>query len=130
MISPKLRSKGNGKDSYEKGPDLDTKIGKYFINRKVKKMTKKDAALAANYYPSNTYSIERTKTFKALEQKYYKDELLKKISVSEIAEEQKKVILQDRDLGAKNVAIKQALQKIEPDDTPGSEDDKVIIVLK
>ena len=59
-----------------------------------------------------------------------KDELLKKISISDIAEEQKKVILQDRDLGAKNVAIKQALSKIEPDDTPGNEDDKVIIVLR
>ena len=120
----------SGKKTYVKGADLDTKAGKYFVNRKVKKLTKKDAAIAAGYYPTNTYSIERSKTYKALEEKYYKTELLKKIALSDIADEQIKVIRQDKDLGAKNVAIKQALSKIEPDEIQGGEDDKVVILLQ
>lgn len=114
---------------YIKKPDLNTRVGKYFL-AKQKGMTKKDAQIVAGFSDvQHPDRIEKTQTYKAIEQVYYADELLKLISKEDIAKEQVKVIIQDRDLSAKNNAIKQALEKVEPEDQKAVED-RVVVVLR
>ena len=112
-----------------KKPDLDTKIGKYFV-AKTQGKNKTEASKVAGY-PTAFHStrIEATKTYQALEKAYFKDELLKRISLGEIADEQIKNIVQDQDKGAKNKAIEMALNRIEPQDALMGEEDNVTITL-
>lgn len=114
---------------YKKKADLNTKIGKYFMAKQAGK-TKKEAQIVAGFgTPTHATRIENTETYKAIEQTYYADEMLKQISKEQIAKEQVKVILQDRDLSAKNAAIKQTLEKIEPEDQKAPEE-RVVVVLR
>jgi hypothetical protein len=110
---------------------LETRTGKYFMARSSGK-TKKDSALEAGYPMSTALhsaaKIEENQEFKYL-QNHYKDSLLDKISLDELAEEHIKTIRQDRDLGAKNTALKMALDKIEPNATPSEDDNKVLVIL-
>lgn len=109
--------------------NLDTKVGKYFVAR-TKGMKKGEAALAAGYADvMHTPQIEKSKTFKELEKMYFKDALLMKISMPELAKEMTKVIRQDDDLGAKNTAMKMALDKIEPETRMAGDDNRVLVVL-
>ena len=110
--------------------DLDSRIGKYFLNRQ-KGMRKGEAQLKAGF-PDTMHAsrIEKTKTYKEIEKVYYKDALLAKIDIAGIAEEHLKNILQDKDRGAKNMAIKMALDKIEPEAKQERDDDKVMIILR
>jgi len=96
-----------------KKPDINSRIGKYFIARNQGK-TKTEASITAGY-PSPTHStrIEQTRTYQAIKQ-YYRDELLRQITLQDIAKEQIKNILQDSDRSAKNKAIEMALNRIEP----------------
>lgn len=113
-----------------KKADLNTRIGKYYINRQ-KGMNKKESQLAAGFAdPMHPTRIEATKTYKAIEQRYYKDELLKQISLTDIATEQIKNIMQDNDRGAKNKAIEMALDRIEPESGGAEIEEKVVILLK
>ena len=114
----------------EKKADLNTRVGKYFI-AKQKGLNKSEASIVAGY-PTTTHTtrIEQSKAYQAIERLYYKDELLNKITLGQIADEQIKNILQDKDKGAKNKAIELALSKIEPNEILDDADERVIIVLK
>ena len=108
---------------------LSGKPAKYFMNRQ-KGMNKKDAAVAAGYTDNNNQSkIELSKTYQTIE-KSYKNVLIEKVTMEQIADEHKKNIMQDQDKGAKNAAIKMALDKIEPEAPPGDDDDKVMVILR
>lgn len=108
---------------------LNGKPAKYFLNRQ-KGMNKKDAAVAAGYTDNNNQTkIEQSDTYQAIE-KHYKNALLDKVSLDDIAEEHIKNIKQDKDRGAKNVAIKMALEKIEPEAKRDDDDDRVMVILR
>jgi|GEM_PF-2332862 len=113
----------------EKKPDLNTKVGKYFVARQQGK-NKSEASLIAGYSsPTHSTRIEQTKTYQVI-QKYFKEEFLQQSSVEELATELLKNIRQDIDKGAKNKAIELALNRIEPEKIQEDQDDKVIVVLK
>ncbi|MFZ2484411.1 MAG: hypothetical protein WAW81_00480, partial [Minisyncoccia bacterium] len=93
-----------------KKADLNSKVGKYFLARN-KGLNKSKAALEAGYAsPTHTTRTEETQSYQNLVL-CYKDELLKHITLEEIAEVQAKTIRQERDLGARNTAIKEALHR-------------------
>lgn len=113
-----------------KKPDLTSRIGKYYIARQ-KGLNKKQSQIVAGFAdPMHPTRIEATKTYKAIEQHYYKDEILKKITLADIANEQIKNILQDQDKGAKNKAIEMALDRIEPSDSAPEVEEKIVVLLK
>ena len=119
------------KDIKEQLPDLlNTRTGRYFVARQTHKTTKKEAAIIAGYPDgSNVGKIEDSKRYKQLEQVFFKDELLKQISLQTIAEELIKNISQDQDKGAKNKAIELALSKIE-DKIKEESEEKVLVILR
>ena len=117
------------KTKKEKKTDLNTRVGKYFI-AKQNGSSKTEASIIAGYpSPTHTTRIEQSGAYRAIEKLYYKDELLKQITLRQIAEEQIKNIIQDSDKGAKNKAIEMALNRLEPNEMPSDENDGVIIVL-
>lgn len=113
--------------------DNRARIVKYVINR-AKGLNKSESALSAGY-PSATHTtaIEKTDTYKEVVKTYFKDVLNTEAGgtiLSELARELLKVVRQDDDLGAKNAAIKTALEKLEPEDAPEEENDRVVVVLR
>jgi len=113
-----------------KKPDLESKIGKYFIARKQGKTGREAQEIAGYAVPTHADQIEKSRTFQELEKVYYKDEVLKKLTMSQIADEHIKNIIQDEDKGAKNKAIEMALNRIEPDTASREDNDKVLVILK
>lgn len=111
-------------------PGPETRVAKYHMAVR-SGMTKAKAAEVAGYScPNQTTVIEKSKGFQKL-QEYYKDELLKRVSLGQIADEHAKVIVQDNEMGPKLAAIKIAMDKIEPPDKDlGDDDDRVFVVLK
>jgi hypothetical protein len=108
----------------------NTRVGKYLVNRK-KGMNKKDSAISAGYPDgSNVSKIENSKSFQLLEQKFFKDEIMEQITLKGIAFELVKNINQDEDKGAKNNAIKIALDKLEPPEKEDKGTDQLIVILK
>ena len=111
-----------------KKPSLNNRPGKYFINRTKGHNKTESARLAGYLSPSkNTGKIERTQQYQKIIA-YYKDTLLDKISLAEIADEHIKNIIQDVDRGAKNKAIEMALHKIEPEVRGGDGEHEMILV--
>lgn len=112
--------------------DLNAKPVKYFLNRK-KGFNKKQSALKAGYTEAvaikQTSKIEDTLAYKEA-RVYFKDEFLNQITMQEIASELRKNVIQDEDRGAKNAAIKIALDKLEPEDSQEKEPDRVIVILQ
>lgn len=107
---------------------MKSKPYKYFIAR-TKGKNKKQSALEAGYADGQHITqIERGVGFQEVKE-YFKDVLIGKIKVSEIADELVKNIVQDTDRGAKNKAIEIALGKIEPEKVMEQED-KVIVILQ
>lgn len=92
--------------------------------------TPREAALAVGANPLNASHIMQSQNYQALEKSTYKEEILKYISMAQIAEEHIKVIKQDKDLGAKNTAIKMAYEKIEPEGVVSNEKEKILVILK
>ena len=113
----------------KKNINMDTKVAKYFVARRIKGMGKVKAAQAAGISKENTTNYERMPTFQALEERY-KDKLLKHIGLDETAQEHVKVIKQDKDLGAKLNAIKFFAERVEPEQNTSEDDDKMIVVLR
>ena len=108
---------------------MDTKPGKYFLERK-KGKTKKESALSAGYADGqHTSLIENTVTYKEIVRSY-KDELLDVISLREIAEAHVDNIKQDKDRGARNKAIEMAYTKLEPEQKDSREDDRLVVILR
>lgn len=113
---------------------LKSKVAKYYKN-KMKGMNKKESALKAGYSLNtaqyNTPKIEQSLAYQQVERALsYKDEILKKTTLEEIAREQLSVVFQNENLNAKNVAIKQVVDTIEPEHRGDDSDDRVVIVLK
>lgn len=107
---------------------LNSKTAKYVLAR-AKGLNKKAASLEAGYTDSkNTTKIEKSKQYDVVVA-HYKDALLGHLTIDDIAAEHVKNILQDSDRGAKNVAIKMALEKLEPGSPASDEDDKVLVIL-
>jgi hypothetical protein len=94
-----------------KKPDFNTRIGKYFIAIQQGK-SKTEASIVAGYPdPNHTTRIEATKAYQAIET-YYRDELLKETSISQIVGEHIKCIRQDYDPVDKIKAIERAYNNI------------------
>lgn len=104
-------------------------MGKYYLARK-KGLNKTESKTLAGYAPSTLPStIENTIEYQKI-QRFFKDELLEQISMREIATALKNNIVQDTDRGAKNQAIKIALDKLEPDQVKDDKDQQVVVVLR
>jgi len=117
------------KKSYHKKPNLRTKTAKY-IKAVVSGKTKEDAKIVANYKPTTTtYSIENTKTYQAIEQKYFKDYLEDSIGKKEVADKLASNIKSENG-GISNQAINLYLSRVEPIVQDTKEPDKIIVVLK
>jgi hypothetical protein len=102
---------------------------KYFMAKR-KGLSKRKSAEIAGYYPTNISKIEGSAIYKEVERQFsYKDEILQKMSKRELAEEQLKVVLQDENLNAKNQAIKQVTDVIEPKEESEFIEESVVIVL-
>ena len=101
-----------------------------YIMAKRKGMSKRKAMIEAGYSsPNNSNKIENSLIYKEAERQLsYKDEILRKITKEGLADEQLKVVLQDENLSAKNQAIKQVSDVIEPENTESFEE-QVVIVL-
>lgn len=110
-------------------PDLRTKAGKLWLGIQ-KGKTKKVAAIEAGLNPKNVSKAMATENYQALERSSYREEILKHITMAQIAGEHVKVIVQDKDLGAKNTAIKMAYEKIEPEAVPDKDEQKVLVILR
>ena len=113
---------------------LNSRPAKYYKNKQ-QGMSKLQSALKAGYSKNtavqNTNKIESSLIYKEVEKALsYKEEILKKTTLSEIADEQMKVVLQDGDLGAKNKAIDQVVRVLEPENAGGDAEERVIIVLR
>lgn len=119
----------NTPKKYKKKPNLDTKTARYFLARQAGN-NQAEALKAAGYGVSNSQPgvIEKSEEYKEIKE-YFKDHLLKQISLEGIAKELIKNIEQDKDKGAKNTAIKMALDKIEPEAGSNDNDDQVLVVL-
>ena len=98
---------------YNKKPDLKTKSGQLWLAQR-KGLRDSEAARRIGVSPKNVPELENTRTYEAIKTKYG-DALKSKITLDEMATEQIKNIKQDRDLGAKNMAIKMAKEYIEPE---------------
>lgn len=113
---------------------LQSKPAKYILGiRKGKTKTKAalDAGYSLNTAMQNTDKIEKTLAFQQLNKQFsYKDEILKKTTLEEIASEQLKVVFQDENLNAKNTAIAQVVETLEPKGDTTDYEERVLIVLK
>lgn len=110
--------------------DVNSKQFKYYQAKKTGK-TKKESALIAGYTPAVAESpniIEVSQKYQAIE-KHFKDELLAKITLSEVADALIDNIKQQTDRSSRNRAIEIALNRIEPDKI-ANDDEHVVIVLK
>lgn len=110
-------------------PNMDTKVALFWKARRQKGLGKRIAAREVGIREENATNYERLPTFRALDEKY-KDKLLKKMGMEDVADEQIKVIKQDRDLGAKLNAIKFYTERVEPEVREESDDEKMIVVLR
>lgn len=110
-------------------PNLNTKVGKYFIGVQ-KGLKKKEALQQAGYINLDSGStVEKSKQYNEI-RRYYRDSLQDEITVGDIAREHAKIILQDNELGPKVAAIKMAIEKIEPEQPEGDDDEKVMVILR
>jgi hypothetical protein len=129
-ITPKTYYNSDMKETpkeYKKSPNLKTTAGRYFIAKQRAK-TKKEACEMIGYNPSNVAHLEDTKTYQEIEKTYYSDALLKQVTIEDIAKRTAQIILQGKDADS-NVAIKNALERIEPETSPEKED-RVLVILK
>ena len=110
--------------------DNRARVVKYVINR-AKGLNKKESAISAGYSEKhNTVAIEKTKGYQEVVKTYFKDKLMEQSSLEELSSELLKNIRQDQDRGAKNTAIKMALDKIEPEEHIEQEEDRVMVILR
>ena len=110
-----------------KTPDFTMKSGKLFLAQQ-RGLKDIEACKIAGITEENITNLERTNNYKNCVQSF-KDALLDKTTLNILADELLKNIVQDNDKGAKNNAIKIAIDKIEPDKIP-QQAQQVNIVLK
>lgn len=109
---------------------MNSKPAKYFVAKRQGKTKAEAKAIAGYSAGTEVKDIESTQVVQYLEKKYYKDELLREIALSDIAKAHAEIIKQDKDLGARNTAIKLALERVEPETNPTEENETVLFVLK
>jgi len=104
---------------------------KYFQKREVEGESQKDALKAGGYNVEDNHGtrLEKTESYAKLKRKYA-DSLLSKISLDAIADEHIKNISQDKDRGAKNTAIKMAVDRIDPSEQGEIDTGDVQIIIK
>lgn len=108
---------------------LETKQGKYFLQRKSGK-NKKQSALDAGFADGqHTSMIEKSPTYQAIVS-YFKDAALETTSLNEIAETLVRNMKQDKDKGASNKAAELLLARIEPETAPPEREEAVMVVFK
>ena len=108
---------------------LNTKAGKLWLEVQ-KGKTPREAAKAIGISPNNSVQMLETQVYQALEKSSYNEELIRHITMAQIAEEHIKVMTQDKDLGAKNTAIKMAIDKLEPQGVPLDDQEKILVILR
>lgn len=114
------------KRAYRPKP-ISSKLAKY-AKAVAEGKTKTEAKTIAGYAPSTrTTDIDSTNNYQTISMK---NELLKVITPDTLAKELNKNIVQDDDKGAKNTAIKMAMDRFDPADRPDTTPDKVVIMLK
>lgn len=112
------------------GIDMNSKAAKYFVAHRIEGKKKAQAIRVAGISdPRNAQNIERTKTYQTLDRKYA-EVVMEQISMEEVAAEHISNIKQDGDRGAKNVAIKMLLDRVEPEALQRDADEQVIVVLR
>lgn len=104
---------------------------KYFNKREIEDKTQKEALIAGGFNTETNHGtrIEGSKAYADLKERY-KDVLLDNISLDEIAHEHISNIKQEKDRGAKNTAIKMAIDKIEPQEQEAVETGDVEIIVR
>lgn len=118
------------KKKVSKADLINTKAGKYLTAR-YSGNNKTQSAIIAEVNPTNITHLERTEIYQAIEKKFFKDEFSAILTVRQLAEELKKNVVQDEDRGAKNAAIKIALDKLEPSViVDNQENERVMVILK
>ncbi len=121
----------------DKNTQVYKRTAKYFLGKQAG-LSKQKAALAAGYSvptaTNNTNKIEKSQAYQAIEQAHYKDVLLGKITMDELATAHADNITQygqtTIDRGARNKAIEMALSKLEPDKLGNFEDERIVVVLR
>ena len=113
----------------KKAINMESKVAKFFVAQRIKGMPKSKAAKVAGISLENTTNYERMPTYQALEEKY-KDKLLKHIGMDEVAAEHVKLIIQDKDQGAKLNAIKFYTERVEPEVKESDSSEQMIVVLR
>lgn len=106
-----------------------TKSGKLWLKMNEGK-SRAEAAKELGISTRNAADLTQTRIYQELEKSSYKEEILKHITMAQIAQEHIKVLTQDEDLGAKNTAIKMALDKIEPTGEVQENNEKILVILK
>lgn len=117
--------------SVKKKPDLQTRVGKYYLAHNVKGMNKTEAQKAAGFADTmHAARIEKTKEYQSLRE-HFGDILEAKLTKPEVADELIKNIKQDKDKGAKNTAIRnyEEVTGIIGEDTEDKEDGTLRIVI-
>lgn len=95
---------------------------------RLKGLNKEDSKRAAGYSPNTlTTTIENSDAYKRIS---LGDQIKAQISEQEIIAKHRANILQDKDIGASNAAIKMAYERIEPDNAAPEVAERVIVVLK
>jgi hypothetical protein len=112
------------------GVDMKSKAAKFFVAHRIEGKNKSQASKVAGITdPRNINKIEVTKTYQTLERKYA-EVLLEKIPIEEVAEAHADNIRQKGDRGARNVAIKMLLDKVEPEALQRDADEQVVVILR
>jgi hypothetical protein len=96
-----------------KKADFTLKSGKFFLAQQ-QGMKDSEASKIAGISKTNITNIENTDNYKLCVETF-KDNLLSQITIRELTAELLKNIRQDTDKGAKNTAIKIAIDKVEPE---------------
>lgn len=108
---------------------LETKQGKYFLEKR-KGKNKKQSALDAGYSDGqHTALIERSDTYQAVE-RYFRDVALESTTLNEIADTLVRNMKQEQDRGASNKACEILLERIEPETAPPEREEAVMVVFK
>jgi hypothetical protein len=109
--------------------DMSSRPAKFFLAKKQGSTGREALKLAGYGDGNNSTQVEKSQAYKEIKE-YFKDNLLEEITLKDISLELKKNIVQDQDKGAKNTAIKLALDKIEPTEHLSDDEDRVLVVLR
>lgn len=129
LTATKKRKLGLPVKHYKIEPDFRKKSGKLFLAIHQKGLRNCEAAKEAGITEKNVPNLQATRNYQVLVETYA-EALKSKISMNDLATEQIKNIRQDIDKGAKNVALKQVLDRLEPIENESMDFGAVNIVIR